>query len=169
MATNIHTQCQQDLLPSFLIFCEDESLYFVAGPDDVMVGQEGEQLILFGEKEQFSDEVFELIWDFDAELIGLPDAFDEDVGECFFGDERVDGERVEEVGIELGDGHYFAFVVDAFLVFDKDILPDSAEVDRLYGKQVFSEPADDLHFAVRTVVEKLEHHHLVLQKMEDYP
>lgn len=59
--------------------------------------------------------------------------------------------------------------MDTFLILHEDILPNPAEVDWLNNEQVLSEPSNDLHFAIRAIVEELEYHHLIFQKMENHP
>ena len=57
--------------------------------------------------------------------------------------------------------------MDTPLIFRKDIFPYSWEIYGLDGKQIASEPSNDLHLAVGSIVEELEDLNLVLKEMKD--
>lgn len=102
-------------------------------------------------------------------LVTLSQALNQDICQLLFGAEGVNIEGVEEVGVELDYSYDVAFVVGAFLELDKEVFPYSRQVYGFYGEDVVSQPSDYLHFAVAAVVEELEDHHLIFQKMKDNP
>ena len=128
----------------------------------------GQYLILLGLNQQFSNEALQFFRDFDVELIALSETLQQCIDKFLLGDHGVQRKGVEQIRVEFNDGDDIAFIVVALLCFEEDVLPYPGEVDGFDDEEVGPQPLDDLHLAVRTVVEELEHHHLVLQEVEDH-
>jgi len=61
----------------------------------------------------------------------LPQTFDKYVSQRFLGNQRVNGERVEEVGIELNNSDHLTIIIVTLLYFDEDAFPNFREIYRL--------------------------------------
>lgn len=65
--------------------------------DHIMMNEKGQNLIFFGGQQQFSGQVFQLIWNFNMKLIALPETFNQYIGQRFFGGEGIYGECIKQV------------------------------------------------------------------------
>ena len=57
--------------------------------------------------------------------------------------------------------------MDSFFIFGKDVFPDSWEIYGFYDEQIATEPANDLHFAISSIIEELEDLKLIFKEMEN--
>lgn len=100
--------------------------------------------------------------------MGLPQAFDEHVGEGHAVDQRLNRQRIKQVGVDFDHGYDLALVVEGRADLGEDSLPHLGEVDLLEVEEVFSHPLYCLDLAAAPPAEEVEDMHLVLQITVDH-
>jgi hypothetical protein len=53
------------------------------------------------------------------------------------------------------------------LAFEKNIFPNTRKIYRFDCEKICPQPTNDLHLAVRTIIEKLKDQHLIFEEMID--
>lgn len=97
----------------------------------------------------------------------MSEAFDEHVGESHAINQRLNRQRIKQVGVYFDHRYDLTLIIEPRADFVEDGLPHFREVDLFKTEEIFSHPLDCFDFAAAPPAEEVKDLHLVLQVAVD--